>query len=249
MVTQFERDIREALLDRDTELMILKDWVRLEAEMRRAGQTRAEWYGEGELPKINQIIAVWPGCCLATVVDYGIKRGKGIFERCVWVQFDNGEFMKYLSSECKSITPEERKEIEERNAEFKKRLIGAGKKVERQRKERRAKVVKGSHLLDEMLTRAEGLDVERKSSFHMIKGSAQKRAVYVAIKGGRVDLSGFCIDHPAITVLTAEEARKRHLGRVRGQFDFSVGDEPVMEAFDLALKELKEKTNDDDASK
>lgn len=121
-----------------------------------------------------------------------------------------------------------------------KKLEAAGKKVERAKAARRERVVKGSHLLPTLQEHAEkaGLDVADKSGFLKITGRVKGRCVYVAKKGGRVDLSGFTLDSNAVTQVSEEEARVKHLGKVRGQLNFELSDDEVMSAYSSALHAL-----------
>lgn len=115
------------------------------------------------------------------------------------------------------------------------RLANAGKKAVAESVAHRERTVKGSHLTAQLLEIAKGRTIEEKSGFQRIAGSNPKRGVYVAKKGGRVDLSGFTVDHPVVTQISEKEARDRHLGRVRGTFNFENADEAVLEAFAQAL--------------
>lgn len=121
------------------------------------------------------------------------------------------------------------------------KLDAANKKAEDQKAAARAKVVKGAHLLNALLDEKtlDGLTVEENKSFKKITGIAKGKAVYVAKKGGRVDLSGFTLDSPAVTKLTEEEARDKNIGRVRGQFNFGASDDEVLAAYAEALAELR----------
>lgn len=127
-------------------------------------------------------------------------------------------------------------------ADMQKRLAGAARKAEAEQAARREKTVKGSHLLDRLRGRAEqmGLRIEDKTSFLKIHGPQKGRNVYVAKKGGRVDLSGFTVDHPAIRQISEEQARQKHLGKVRGQVDFDKDDDSVLAAYGAALDVLAE---------
>jgi len=240
MITQTEMDLREKILGYSDDCnRILVDWVRQDAAMRKVNQTTVTWDGEIELPRIGESVVVWPGCAYGQVADYGIKKGRDKFERAVWVRLNNSQFVKMIGGECRMLTDEDRLKLDLISTKFRTRLISAEEKVKRQKKERRSKVVPGSHLLDEMLERAKDLKVDKKSSFYKITGSIKGRAVYVAIKGGRVDLSGFNIEHASCSKLTEQEARDKHLGRVRGQLDFSHGDDVTMNGYDISLKELE----------
>jgi len=51
--------------------------------------------------------------------------------------------------------------------------------------------------------------------------------------------SGFNLDLPGIKQISETEAKEKHLGKVRGQIDFSQADEVVLETFSAALKKLQ----------
>ncbi len=124
-------------------------------------------------------------------------------------------------------------------AELGKRLKAAGKKAEKAKTERRARQVKGAHLTTQLtdLATAAGLRNEAKTGFAKITGESGKGpAIYVANKGGRVDLSGFTVEAPAFRQITEQEARDRHLGKVRAQINFECSDEEILSAFSAALQ-------------
>ena len=120
--------------------------------------------------------------------------------------------------------------------EMSKKLKAAGKKAEKVKTERQARAVKGGHLNPTFLKMAEerGMEIEEKSGFLKVFAAGRSAKLYVAKKGGRVDLS-FSFDAPGVKNLTEEEAKARHLGKVRGQLDFEQGDETLTEAFAGAL--------------
>jgi hypothetical protein len=107
--------------------------------------------------------------------------------------------------------------------------------------ERTRSVKQGTHLLPRMMEMVaeRKMVVEEKSGYHKVTGNAKKKTVYIAVKGGRVDLSGFSIDHAGITQISEEEAKGRHLGKVRGQIDFDRDDSVVLDALEKALVELQ----------
>ena len=122
-----------------------------------------------------------------------------------------------------------------------KKLTDAGKKAEEQKAQRRQRVVKGSHLLPQLLQNAQtvdGLVVKDNSGFHKITGSAKGRSIYIAKKGGRVDLSGFTLDSEAVKQISEEEAKDKHLGKVRGQLNFDSDDETILSTYTKALASL-----------
>lgn len=120
------------------------------------------------------------------------------------------------------------------------KLKAAGEKAERQKAQRRERAVKGSHLLPALTEKpkAAGLTTEEKSGFLKVTGTIKGRTVYVARKGGRVDLSGFTVDAPAVKQISETEAKEKHLGKVRGQLDFNQADDAVLSAYDAALAKL-----------
>lgn len=126
------------------------------------------------------------------------------------------------------------------NTELAESLVAAGQIVEKQVKVRREREVKGSHLLDPMLSlvKSRSFTVVEKSGFHKITGKAKGRAVYLAVKGGRVDLNGFSLAADAVTQISEEDAKAKHLGKVRGTIDFTKDDASVTEAFTAGLDEL-----------
>jgi PHD/YefM family antitoxin component YafN of YafNO toxin-antitoxin module len=241
MVTQEQRERRDQLVNYDNSIIIACDWVKMDTARRSAGSPAIVWSADFDLPGIgDDIVVSSANDFIATVIDYGIKLVGDDFHRAVWIKNNKAEVVKLAAEEFKLMTEEDRDRIEKQNAEFKKRLIGAGKKVERNRKERRQKQVQGSHLLEQMmaLIQARGLVIDEKSSFYQVTGNVKGLKVYVAIKGGRVDTSGFSFEHPGLELITEEQARNRHIGKVRGTINFHVGDENAMAAYEEALSFL-----------
>lgn len=132
-------------------------------------------------------------------------------------------------------------ETNENETDLAKKLKAAGKKVEKAKTERQARAVKGGHLnatFTEIATEL-GFEQEEKSGFIKVTAPGRTAKLYVAKKGGRVDLS-FGLERVGIKQITEEEAKQRHLGKVRGQLDFDASDETVVEAFREALKFIAE---------
>jgi len=129
----------------------------------------------------------------------------------------------------------------ENETDLAKKLKAAGKKVEKAKTERQARAVKGGHLnatFTQIATEL-GFEQEEKSGFIKVTSPGRTAKLYVAKKGGRVDLS-FGLEYIGIKQITEEEAKQRHLGKVRGQLDFDASDECVVEAFRQALKFIAE---------
>ena len=122
------------------------------------------------------------------------------------------------------------------NDDMAKKLKTAMRKVEKAKTERHAKTVKGGHLNPTFLQMVteRGLEQDEKSGFIKVTAQGRTAKLYVAKKGGRVDLS-FPFDAPGVKQITEEEAKQRHLGKVRCQLDFEQGDETLTEAFAGAL--------------
>lgn len=123
---------------------------------------------------------------------------------------------------------------------LKEKLEQAANKAVTQKAERRAKVVKGSHLTEQFIALATvaGLTVTESKSkaFQVITGAAGKaRRIYVATRGGTVDFSGFTVEDEGVTQISEEQAKEMHLGLVRGRIDFDATDEQILSAFRTAL--------------
>lgn len=123
---------------------------------------------------------------------------------------------------------------------FKIRLERAVAKQEARRRQIRARRVKGLHLLEKLpqLAKELGFDVEEMAVFHKITGKAKDRAIYVSRRGGRVDLAGFSMYGPAFSEVSREEAKRRHLGRVKARMSLTLPDDVVLQAYKTALEEL-----------
>ena len=120
------------------------------------------------------------------------------------------------------------------------KLGDAGKMAEDARDQRRRRAVKGSHLLDTLVSKARdaGCTVKDNSGFYKFTGDEKGKAIYVAKKGGRVDLSGFTVERDGIRQITEDAARDTHLGKVRGQIDFNKSDDVVLSAYAAAVSAL-----------
>ncbi len=120
------------------------------------------------------------------------------------------------------------------------KLKAAGKKAEAQKAERRARTVKGSHLLEtlEARARAAGLNVETQSGYLKVTGPTKGPRIYIAKKGGKVFLNGFTVTAPAILTISEEDAKQRHMGRVKAELDFNASDDAVLAAYDLAVAQV-----------
>lgn len=118
------------------------------------------------------------------------------------------------------------------------KLEQANKKAEAQKAERRRKTVKGSHLVEKFVAAAKeaGCDLRENNGFHVIVGKAGKSLrIYVAKRGGIVDLLGFTVQDPAVRQISKAEAKEKHMGRVEGRLEMERTDEEILAAFNLAL--------------
>ena len=131
----------------------------------------------------------------------------------------------------KMVRPESIRDTKEDGmSDLKTRLENAGKKAERQKAEKQTRAVKGAHLEGTIskLIADSGLETVENTSFLKVLGNGNKRKLLVAKKGGRIDLSGFTFDHPAVLQITEEEAKSKHLGKVRGFVNFEASDDEVL---------------------
>jgi hypothetical protein len=120
-------------------------------------------------------------------------------------------------------------------------------KAEQESLERRQRVVKGSHLLPtllELVTTNSDFLVEDKTGFHHVRNATdaangiKNKQLCIARRGGRVTLAGFTLDSPAVVQISEEQAKAKHLGRVRGEIDFDKSDDEILGAFKAALAVL-----------
>lgn len=124
--------------------------------------------------------------------------------------------------------------------EMTKKLKAAGKKAEKAKTERQARAVKGAHLTERLLQLVYelGLVQEEKSGFIKVTATGRSGKLYIAKKGGRVDLA-FPFAAEGIKQVTEEEAKARHLGKIRAQLDFDRDDDTILSAFAEALEAVK----------
>jgi hypothetical protein len=129
---------------------------------------------------------------------------------------------------------------EDAMSDLKAKLEQAGKKAEKQKAEKQARTVKGAHLREqiEALVSTSGLEAVKNTGFLKVIGNGNKSKLLVAIKGGRIDLSGFTLESPAVTQISEDEAKAKHLGKVRGMVNFDATDEQVLAAVSEALTVL-----------
>lgn len=126
-------------------------------------------------------------------------------------------------------------------SDLKQKLEQANKKAETQRKERRARVVKGSHLTEQLvqLGRDAGLNVRENTGFYVLSGKAGKNVrIAIAKRGGVVDFLSFSVPSAAVRQVSREEAQQKHLGRVQGRIAFDGTDAETVEAFKQAIEVL-----------
>jgi len=129
-------------------------------------------------------------------------------------------------------------------SDLKTKLENAGKKAEEQKAEKQTRTVKGAHLHEQIvaLVKGAGLEVVENTGFLKVVGNGNKNKLLVAIKGGRVDLSGFTIESPAVIQVSEADAKAKHLGKVRGFVNFDASDEQVLEVISEALSVLNTPT-------
>lgn len=221
--------------------VVLTDWVRNSTDMKQRGQARP--LVDGELPAIGSDVVAQTvkGEVVGKVADYALIRGNdGSYRKGVYVYVpSSGSIFTAAAAAVRSAENDDKARLA-REVKMAQRLPEAVKKAQANVREARDQKVQGSHLLEQMLAEARrrNFSVIDQTGFTKITGDWKGRAVYVAIKGGKANVAGFAVDHPAISPLSEDEARARHLGSVRGQFDFSRPDPEVLVAFALALDGL-----------
>lgn len=125
--------------------------------------------------------------------------------------------------------------------EMKDRLQKAITNYEEQKRQNNFKRIKGYHLIEQMpnIARSLGFDVAEMSVYYKITGN-NKNVIYISRKGNKVDLSGFIIDDPAFKQINEDDAKKRHMGRVKARLSLDLPDKTIIEAYFKALKELND---------
>lgn len=126
-------------------------------------------------------------------------------------------------------------------SELQDKLAEASEKAIKQKKERRARVIKGSNLTEQLvaLAKGAGLEVRENTGFFVFSGPAGKNVrIAVAKRGGIVDLLSFSVDSPAVRQVSKEEAEAKHLGRVQGRITFDAPDDVTLAAFAQAVTVL-----------
>lgn len=237
LINEESLELRQKYLDPDTESVVLLDWVKMDNLMRREGTAGPTWPYEFPVPKIGTSVTSMSR--IGVVIDFGITRSGDSFERAVWVRFSDGTVTKLAGRDLRVVSDEEKLQMEAKKEEMKKKLIESSKKIEKMQVEKKS-TSKQAHLNTKFLAIANelGLSVDEKSGFFKIVGSKKGRAIYVAKSGGRVDISGFTFNDPNVLTMTEEEAKARHLGKVRGQFVFSQDESSLLESFRKVLGEL-----------
>lgn len=231
------------LLDDETKSYFLSRYVAADRRMVELGQADVVWDGNIPIEKLinNEVVAKTErGEVVGKAITFGKIDDGGVVKRTVLVHVpSSGSVYEVFGRNVRLAEAEDltRMRTEITMAQ---RLVVANRNVEEMVKAKRSKRVNGSHLVDRMMSvvKQRKLAVDDKAGYHKIFGNEKGVCVYLAKKGGRADLSGFCVEHPAVIPLSEEEAKAKHLGKVRGQVDFNRPDELVMEAWDVVLGRL-----------
>ena len=87
-----------------------------------------------------------------------------------------------------------------------------------------------------------GLEIEEQAAFYKV--ASPPHIIHVSKpKSGmvrRIDLKGFDgVPHPALRVVTPDQARAGHLGKVTRQIDFERGEDEVLDCLRVCLSQMK----------
>ncbi len=220
-------------LDNRTRSELLTTIVAADSQMRALGR-QARW--DGDTPPeglINSPVVVETerGPMFGETIYFGLREVGDEFMRTVLVLLpSSGSVYEALPSQVRRSTTEDVARMA-RELEMKERLPAVlARPSASERPSVGALRVHAERVCDR--ARELGLVVDQKSAFTKVTGPAKRRAVYVSRRGGRIDLSGFCVEHPGVRVVTPEDARRQHLGSVKAQVLF---EEPSAEV-DLAVE-------------
>lgn len=213
--------------------------VAVNSQMRQLDRT-PKWDGSvepGTMLNSPVVVESDRGPLFGEAIYFGLRNVDGEFYRTVLVLVPgSGSVIEALPSEVRPSTADDLARMV-REAEMKRKLPDV--LVQVTNVERPLTNVLKQHA-EQICDRARelGLTVDPKSAFTKITGQHKRQAVYVSQRGGRVDLSGFCVEHPWIKPVSLEEAKRQHLGSVKGQILFQEASAAIDDAVGVALKEL-----------
>jgi hypothetical protein len=224
---------------------------RSELRMKASGIERPQWRGplsEDKLLGQEVVIPTDQGERRGRVVCFGVLQvGGDEWERSVIVHVpSSGTQHEGLGSSARLATPEDAERMQNELV-MASRLVDAADAAQRgatspavDRPRKRGQ--RDPKLVEEMAALAKSSPnvtaVEEGGSNFKILGPDKGRRIYLFKAQLRVDLSGFSVDHPAVRVISDEEARDMHLGKVRGQLLFD-DREQALSAFSSALAALR----------
>ena len=210
---------------------------------------RPNWRGplsEDKMLGAEVVVPTEQGERRGRVICFGVVHvGGDDWERSVIVHSPaSGTQHEAPGSSARLATPEDTErlqnelEMAERLADAtdaaQKGVASPAKDRTRKRGQRDPELVKELHTMALASESVKSLD--EGGSNYKISGSSGKR-IYLFENQLRVDLSGFTLDHPGVRVISDEEARDMHLGKVRGQLLFD-DRETAKSAFEAALAAL-----------
>lgn len=222
-----------------------------ELRMKASGVERPTWRGplsEDLMLGQDVVIDTDQGERRGRVVCFGVLHiGGDNWERSVIVNVpSSGTQHEGPGSAARLATPEDSERIRN-ELDMASRLAEASEAAQRgatspavDRPRKRGQ--RDSKLVEEMLALAKGSNavnaVEEGGSNYKITGLDKSKRIYLFKTQLRVDLSGYSIVHPGVRVISDDEARDMHLGKVRGQFLFD-NREQALSAFAACLDALQ----------
>lgn len=249
-VDQFAAKLTEQLkaLPREEVHELLVRIGRMEARMRADGQERPIWRGvlpQTEIIGRDVVIPSDHGERRGRAVYFGITRGAGEYETSVVVFSEaSGTHHEAPGSQVRLATPSESERIREELVmaqRLKDATASEATRAANRRAPSRPKWAPDPGLVPRMLELAKDSNnvsaIEEVGGCHKITGRNKERRVYIHKRGLRVDISGFEPSGDGIIQISADEAKRAHLGKVRGQVDFT-SHTLGMAAFERILKEL-----------
>lgn len=231
-------------LDFETKNKLLKQWVNSDNEMKSKGQTRPVWDGHGPLIDFlgkNVVAETDKGSQVGKVIYTTIVADRdGVYKQALIIHIPGSGSIIELPGRYVRLAVEDDVNRMKDEIKFARIIKSSDVQISDTTEKKRRQKVKGVHLLKPMMEMldASKLVVEDKTAFLKVFGNVKKRCVYFQKKGGRVDLSGFEIDHVAVNKISREEAKARHIGNVMAQIEFELDDESVLDAWKKVLESL-----------
>lgn len=222
----------------------------VELRMKSLGTERAKWFGpvpENQMLGSDAVVDTDQGERRGRVICFGIMHlGGDNWERSVVVHVQaSGTHHEVPGSSVRLASPEDSRRMHG-EIEMAAKLVEVAEAVKNglstSTDKSKKRGLRDPKLVEEMVKLSNASQnvksVDEGGANFKVTGVDQSKRLYIFKSQLRVDLSGFCVDHPAVRKISDDEARDMHLGKVRGQMIFD-DKSSALDAFNLILSALK----------